>query len=648
MKSKIINRKQPPGENRMASVLKSSAIIGTVFMSFNNLAIADPVSLSLNYSCPFPLIGDQLIVAQMSADYPTTLEIGAGSETVTLDSIHVETITSVGNLASVGLSLYGAATVTGTAHSINTFHTAAGTLSNNLDMDIIPTDLPETRGAPFEVAANGETLAVTFDSSHIGTVSLTVDDLIMNMTNLQADGTIAGEPVGELTVDCTLNPDQNNVFATFEVTALLAEADIDISPGSLDFGEALLSQSSDPQTITIKNSGGGILGINSISLTGADASAFTERNNCTTVASGESCESTVIYTASEEGLQSATLAIESDDTDEPSSVITLQGTGALQSNPEIDVDISTLSFGPITEGEQTIQTLVIQNTGTAALTISGAAITNNIGSEFTGTNNCATVAAGESCSAEITYAAVVGTSTGSITITSDDEDESSITIPLTGTGTALDPVTPCEADPSLPECQVNPCDQDPSLAECNDFVLDVALAVDGSTYMKANGGTLPLNGSINSQFNLTQGTFTGDLQLNPTQGSFEVIKGWSRYRATAQVEFESVGTTVGSLVDGKLTATSTAYIKVPKVTKSLFGLINWPIGGGKNCRTKEPVTFTVSSEVGESFDAFSGGLVIGNYNLPKLENCGPLTSILNLKMAGSGNTISLEMVPVFE
>jgi len=173
----------------------------------------------------------------------------------------------------------------------------------------------------------------------------------------------------------------------------------------------------------------------------------------------------------------------------------------------------------------------------------------------------------------------------------------------------------------------------------------VKLDVEGSTFIAANNGTVPLLGVIKSQFNLTRGEFKGDLNLDPTKGSFEVIQGWKRYQATAKIEFEPVGETVGTLVDGVLMATSQAYVKLPKVTKTLFGLAFWNIGGGADCRTKEPVTFTITSADGEYFDALSGGVVTGTYTMPALENCGLLTSILSSKLAGPGNTISLTLTP---
>jgi len=609
-----------------------AAVISAALMAANNVAMAAPVSAELDFICPFPLIGDQTIIAKITADYPESVVIGADGAPVSVGPINVEAITVVPDKARQGLAFVDATTITGVAHSVNTFHTTAGNINNNTDMTIDPTTIPADESGPFDVPASGVAPAQDFDSSHFGTVTLTVDDLIMDLRNLKADGSVAPAPVGEFTADCTLAEGQDNTLTTFEVTTIVAEADIDVDKTSIEYGDKLLGQSGE-QTVTIKNTGGQILGINGISISGADASAFTDVNNCTTLDAGESCTATVTYTATAEGAQIATLVIDSTDADEPTVSVALNGTGITEQKPEIEVDISPINFGTITAGNSETRTILIENVGTAALTISG--VTAN-GSDFSATNNCSTVAAGENCSAQVTYDAIDGTSAGSIVITSDDEDESTTTINLSGTGEVI-VVDPCVENPSAPGCT----DPDPT-----DLIIPVALDVNGSSYITANHGTIPLTGGIDSMFNLTKGTFTGDMNLNPTQGSFEIIQGWKRYQATAHIEFEPVGITEGSLVDGNLTATSVAYVKLTKVTKTMFGFINWPIGGGENCRTVEPVTFNIQSADGEYFDALSGGVVSGVYDLPKLENCGLLTEILSLKLKGEGNTIDLTLTPL--
>jgi hypothetical protein len=611
-----------------------AAIIGSALMAANGAIMAAPVNTSLEFTCPFPLIGDQIIIANISADYPESIVIGANGAPVELPPIQIDAITVVPDKARQGLAFVDATTITGVAHSINTFHTAAGTIANNTDLAIVDTTIPSNESGPFDVPAAGIAPAQAFDVSNVGAVILTVDDLIMDLRNLKADGSVAPAPVGEFSADCVLNPGQDNVLTTIQVTTALADAEIEVESTAINFGTNLLGQSS-AQSVTVRNIGGAILGVNAISISGAGASAFSETNNCTTVGAGESCTATVTYTASEVGAQNASLVINSTDADEPSVSVALSGTGAIEDKPEINVVTTALDFGAIEEGTSTTQTILIKNIGTAPLTISGVVVNNTQGTEFSVTENCSSIEAAASCTETVSYDAVEGVSAGYIVVSSNDDDESDTLVSLTGTGSAI-VIEPCELDPTLPECGNGGGD---------DLIIPVALDVVGSTYIAANSGTVPLSGVIQSEFNLTQGAFTGDLILAPTQGSFEIIKGWSRYQATASIEFEPVGETVGTLVDGVLVATSQAYVKLPKVTKTLFGLINWKIGGGSECRTKEPVTFTITSADGEYFDALSGGVVTGEYTMPTLENCGVLTSILSLKLAGSGNTINLSLTP---
>jgi len=608
-----------------------AAIMGSILMAANGAAVAAPVNTTLEFTCFFPIIENQTIIANISGDYPESIEIPVDGSPVELPPTAIEVIATVPDRARAGLSFASAESIKGVAHSINTFHTAAGDIPNNTDLDIPETEVPAGSG-PFDMPANGVTPAQSFDLNHLGAVSLTVDDLIMDIVTLRADGSVAAAPIGEFTTDCTLNPGQDNVLTTIQVTTPLLEPEIEVEPTGVDFGGNLLGVPSEGSVVTIRNIGGQALGVNGISVIGADDDAFSETNNCTTVAAGESCTATVTYTASAEGPQNASLEINSTDADEPTVLVTLSGTGAVEEKPEIEVTPIALDFAKVVEGTITEQTVLIKNTGTAPLVIS-VDVDNTQGAEFSATENCSSIAAGDSCTETVTFEAVEGVSAGNVVISSNDDDEATTLVSLSGEGEKeIIIIDECELDPSLPECN-------------DDLIIKADLDVEGSTYIAANHGTVPLTGVINSEINVTQGTFTGDLNLDPTQGSFEIIQGWKRYQATAQIEFEPVGETVGTLVDGVLVATAQAYVKLPKVTKTLFGWINWKIGGGDECRTKEPVTFTIASADGVYFEALTGGEVTGTYTMSELENCGLLTSILSSKLAGPGNTISLDLTP---
>ena len=252
-----------------------AAVIGSALMVANGAAFAQPVGTSLEFTCPFPLIGDQIIIANITADYPESIVIGAEGNPVELPAIDVEAITVVPDKARQGLAFVDATTITGVAHSTNTFHTAAGTIPNNTDLTIAPTTIPAGEAGPFDVPASGVAPAQSFDLSHLGEVTLTIDDLIMDLRNLKADGSVAPAPVGEFTADCALNEGQDNVLTTLQVTTVVAGPDIEVEQTNVDLGVNLLGQSSS-DTVTIRNIGGELLGVNAISITGADASAFTE------------------------------------------------------------------------------------------------------------------------------------------------------------------------------------------------------------------------------------------------------------------------------------------------------------------------------------------------------------------------------------
>ena len=612
-----------------------AAVIGATLMAANNVAMAAPVTKALDFICPFPLIGDQTITANITADYPEKVVLDENGNAM-LGEIFIDTVNIIPEKGRLGLSIVDATTITGTATSFNTFKTAAGDIPNNADLVIPPTTIPTDEPGSFEVPASGTAPAQAFDTSHTGMVTLTVDDLVMDLTNLKANGQVAPAPVGEFVADCALAPGQNNEMVTFNVVPDIivpdTPADIEVDQTAVDLGTIQLGQQTS-KTITISNAGEMDLNISAIRIGGADVSFFTQNSDCSTIPGLSTCTVTVTYNASEEGTQNATLIIESNDEVDPTVQVALSGTGEIEVFPEIDV-VQSIDFGTIAAGNSKTEVLTVNNTGGAALTISGLAVA---GEGFTKvSDNCTTVAPASSCSAEITYSAGIGQSTGTVTISSDDADEAEKVVTLTGFGEEV-VVDPCIADPD----SCTPPPPPPSGVQLNYNVM-------GSSYIAANHGTIPLEGVITNDFDLASGTFIGDLLLNPTQGSFEIIQGWKRYLATAHIEFEPVGKTEGTLVDGKLTAVSKAYVKLPKITKTVFGWINWKIGGGENCRTKEPVTFTVTSLDGENFNPLLGGKVTGTYDMPGLENCGLLTSILSLKMKGSGNTLELDMAPILD
>ncbi len=592
-----------------------TAAMSATLLAANGIAVAAPVSTTLEFECPFPIIGSQTIIAQISADIPQVVDV---SETNAVGPIHITTVNIVPDKARLGLGIVDATKITGTATAINNIHSVSEDRPLIAVLDLEPTAVP-TEVGPFNLLAEGNAPIVTVDESHVGEVSITVDDLVLNLVNYKENGSIAPAPIGEFEADCALVPGQDNTLVTLEVVnggiidpPPLDPADIHIDVEAIDFGTVKMGDPAITKTITITNEGDLDLVIYSAGLTDGDTASFIESHACTTIAKDASCTIEVTYLAANAGTKNATIEIQSNDEDESTVPVTLTGTADIEVPPVLEISSSSIDFGTILPGASKTETITLSNIGGEALTVSTVDVA---GSEFLVENDCtgAAITPNSDCTTNITYTAVEGISTGSVSVSSDGGNASAS---LTGTGKKDDPIF---------------------------FELGYTLA--GDTYIAASRATVPLSGLIDAKLDAVSGNLTGGMTLNPTSGKFEIIKGWSKYLATAQIQFEPVGSVVGTLVDGKLQATTSAYIKLPKVTKTRFGWINWTIGGGKNCRTAEPVTFNISTIDGEEFSPLLGGNVVGEYTLPKLQNCGPLTAILNLKMAGPGNTINLNLAP---
>ncbi|WP_222847928.1 hypothetical protein, partial [Haloferax sp. KTX1] len=124
---------------------------------------------------------------------------------------------------------------------------------------------------------------------------------------------------------------------------------------------------------------------------------------------------------------------------------------------------------------------------------------------------------------------------------------------------------------------------------------------------------------------------------------FEIPLLWYSIDGSAEIEFEPVGETTGTLKNGQLTTQSKLNVHVKEASVNLFGK-DIKIGGGTECRTEAPAEITLENE-GDNFLPLSGGTLVGTYELPRLENCGLLTEVLNKFMAGPGNQIELELTP---
>lgn len=163
--------------------------------------------------------------------------------------------------------------------------------------------------------------------------------------------------------------------------------------------------------------------------------------------------------------------------------------------------------------------------------------------------------------------------------------------------------------------------------------VEISYDLSGESYINAADGTVALNGGIDARMDLATGSYTADLMLDDTSGTFNIM---GFLQADADVAFEQTRETTGTLDnDGNLTSSSEMHVYLTEV--STFG---FPIGGGPDCRTVEPALVELA---GSGFDPFDGGTLSGEYELPPVENCGSFNDMISMFVAGPGNTIDLNL-----
>jgi hypothetical protein len=204
-----------------------------------------------------------------------------------------------------------------------------------------------------------------------------------------------------------------------------------IWPLTVNFGNQVVGVLSHPLTTVLTNSTTNPLHVSSIKITGPNAAAFTQSSpTCTSaIAVGASCTISVEFKAAAVGPETATLTVTDDAANNPQTVV-LQGTGTTA-----QVAPASLPFTKQTVGTQsTAKAITVTNKGTATLTISGITITGAFPGDFAQVSNCGSMAAGASCTINVTFKpTAAGPRTAIISIT-DNGGGSTQTVPLSGTG----------------------------------------------------------------------------------------------------------------------------------------------------------------------------------------------------------------------
>jgi len=268
--------------------------------------------------------------------------------------------------------------------------------------------------------------------------------------------TATGTRTGSLNVTASDSGTAHNV----QLSGTGVVVTLTLTPSSLTFNNQKTGTTSQSQPITLTNTGGATLTIDSIVPSGD----FLETNNCgSSVAASASCIINVTFTPTTTGTRTGTITVNSNAQGSPQTA-SLTGTG-VATGPAVSLTCpsgsstaivrrgqavatvcTTLSFSSQAVGTTSAaQTVVVSNVGNDVLNI-GPQSPATTGDFAISSNVCtSTLAAGASCNISLTFTpTATGARVGALTI-QDNAGDSPQSVILTGTGTPSGPAASLSA-----------------------------------------------------------------------------------------------------------------------------------------------------------------------------------------------------------
>lgn len=202
-------------------------------------ASAINVSLTLNYTCPFPLLGYQPVQVTVAAQIPDALIAGHAA------AIPFTADVTVPASSTKGLAFMNTSTISGSARASATLKDGSLTLPLGLNLQIPSTPVPGS--GSFVVHASGQSPAFTLPP---GAVTIDVGSFVTALTPVQTqNGTTLPTAVGTFQSRCTVDPGQNTTLATFQVAPPSVAGNYAVT-GSAHFGAAGAEARLGPGTLT--------------------------------------------------------------------------------------------------------------------------------------------------------------------------------------------------------------------------------------------------------------------------------------------------------------------------------------------------------------------------------------------------------------
>ncbi|MDH6116421.1 hypothetical protein ABH930_000820 [Kitasatospora sp. GAS204A] len=170
-------------------------------------AAAQTVSLTLSYTCTFPVIGGQSIAMRIDSDIPNSVAAGQSNP-----NFAFQAVVTAGDGVAQGLSVIGVRIVEGSGDADVSVAVPGGPMAVTVSAPIPKTPIPPA--GSFDIKAAGTAPALTFNQPGHGTI--TIGGILLHLVPEDANGNLTFP--GKIDVPCALDAGQNNLVATFDIT----------------------------------------------------------------------------------------------------------------------------------------------------------------------------------------------------------------------------------------------------------------------------------------------------------------------------------------------------------------------------------------------------------------------------------------------
>ena len=413
------------GQVQIGSKISRTLVLtstGTAPLNINTITVADPQFSVAPPSLPATLQPNQQMSVVVTFDPTTT-----GSDAATL------TVTSDDPSGPATVSLGGSGTAIPTAQlTVNPTAVNFGSVALNVASTQTVT-LTSTGTAPVTITAamaagpgfsiSGATFPVTLNPNQ--SVALQV----------KFDPSAAGAASGQLTVTSDSTTGSTTQIPLNGTGIVTTTPILTVSPNALSFGSVPVN-STVTLPLTLTSSGTAPLTINAATLSGT---GFTDSGATfpVTLNPNQSVTLQVHFDPKAAGGATGQLTIASNSSTGATTVVQLTGTGTAAAVPQLQFSSTALSFGNVPVGSTATLSLTLISSGTAAVTVSSAALTGT-GFSDSGVTFPVTLNPNQSVTLKVQFdPTATGAASGQLTIQSNSATGGTTQISLSGTGTAV-------------------------------------------------------------------------------------------------------------------------------------------------------------------------------------------------------------------